>query len=66
MPRATLAFALPEEQMELMQAVHAGEMSATIHEIDQKLRSILKYGEPSEETARLAAEIRQMLVEHVD
>ena len=66
MPRATLTFELPDEQMELMQAVHAGEMSATIHELDQKLRSILKYGEPSEETAKLAGEIRQMLVELVD
>ena len=66
MPRATLTFDLPDEQMELMQAVHAGEMSATIHELDQKLRSILKYGEPSEETAKLAVEIRQMLVELVD
>ena len=66
MPRATLTFTLPEEQVEFMQAANAGEIAATIHEIDQRLRGILKYGEPSEETARLAEEIRQMLVEHID
>lgn len=66
MPRAKLTFALPEEQSEFMQAANAGAMALTIHEIDQRLRGILKYGEPSEETARLAEEIRQMLVEHID
>lgn len=66
MPRATLTFALPEEQSEFMQAAGAGELARALSEIDQRLRGILKYGEPSEETAKLAAEIRQMLVEHID
>jgi hypothetical protein len=36
-------------------------MVATIWEIDQRLRSLVKHGEPSEETARLAEEIREMI-----
>ena len=66
MPQATLTFTLPEEQVEFMQAANAGEIAAIIHEIDQRLRGILKYGEPSEETARLAEEIRQRLGEYFD
>ena len=63
MPRATLAFALPEEQSEFRQAAGAGELARALSEIDQRLRGILKYGEPSKETEALAIEIREMIRE---
>jgi hypothetical protein len=63
MPRATLTFKLPEEQFEFMQAAGAGELARALSEIDQRLRGILKYGEPSKETEALAIEIREMIRE---
>jgi hypothetical protein len=61
MPIATLRFDLPEEQGDYDAARLGRQMAATIWEIDQRCRSLLKHGDPSEETARLAEEIRQML-----
>jgi len=63
MPRATLTFKLPEEQFEFLQAANAGELARALSEIDQRLRGILKYGEPSKETEALAQEIREMIRE---
>lgn len=63
MPRATLTFKLPEEQFEFLQAASAGELARALSEIDQRLRGILKYGEPSKETEALAIEIREMIRE---
>lgn len=61
MPTATLRFRLPDEQNDFDAARLGRQMVATLWEIDQRCRSLLKHGEPSEETARLAEEIRQML-----
>ena len=61
MPTATLRYKLPDEQNDYDAARLGRQMVATIWEIDQRLRSLVKHGEPSEETARLAEEIRQML-----
>jgi hypothetical protein len=61
MPIATLRYTLPEEQGDYDAARLGRQMAATIWEIDQRCRSLLKHGQPSEETARLAEEIRQML-----
>jgi hypothetical protein len=61
MPIATLRFTLPEEQADFDAARLGQRMVATIWEIDQRCRSLLKHGEPSSETGRLAEEIRQML-----
>lgn len=61
MPTATLRFTLPEEEAEFRTAQQGREAKSTLWEIDQKCRSLLKYGEPSEETARLAEEIRAMI-----
>jgi hypothetical protein len=43
MPKATLTFNLPEENEEYMTAVHAGDYRSALWELDQHLRSIVKY-----------------------
>lgn len=63
MPRATLTFALPDEQSEFLQAANAHELARALSEIDQRLRGVIKYGEPSKETEALAQEIREMIRE---
>ena len=42
--RATLEFQLPDEREEHIRAVHAADAWATLDDIDQELRRILKYG----------------------
>ncbi len=42
--KATLEFQLPDEREEHIRAVHAGDAWATLDDIDQELRRILKYG----------------------
>ena len=61
MPTATLRFTLPDEQADFDAARLGRQMAATIWEIDQRCRSLLKHGDPSEETARLAEEIREII-----
>ena len=61
MPIATLRFRLPDEQAEYDAARQGGEARSLLWDIDQRCRAILKYSEPSEETARLAEEIREMI-----
>ena len=61
MPTATLRYRLPDEQADYDAARLGRKMVTTIWEIDQGLRSLLKHGEPSEETAKLAEEIREMI-----
>lgn len=59
--KATLTFTLPDEQGDFDAARQGSEARRVIWEIDQRCRSLLKHGEPSDETARLAEEIRQMI-----
>jgi len=61
MPTATLRFTLPEEQGYYDAARLGRTACACLYDIDQGLRSLLKHGEPSAETARLAEEIREMI-----
>jgi hypothetical protein len=61
MPTLTIRYRLPEEQNDYDAARLGRQMVATLWEIDQRCRSLLKHGDPSEETARLAEEIRQMI-----
>jgi hypothetical protein len=60
-PIATLRFRLPEEQGEFDAARLGQAALSALWEIDQRLRSLIKHGEPSDETRRLAEEIRAML-----
>ena len=61
MPVVTIRYTLPDEQGDFDAARQGSEARRVIWEIDQRCRSLLKHGEPSDETARLAEEIRQMI-----
>lgn len=61
MPTATLRYKLPDEQADFDAARLGAAACACLCNIDQGLRSLLKHGEPSEQTARLAEEIREMI-----
>jgi hypothetical protein len=59
--KATLSFNLPDEQGEFDAARLGREALLTLWEIDQRCRSLLKHGEPSDGERRLAEEIRGMI-----
>ena len=59
--RATLTFTLPDESMDHRAALAGVDALVTLEKIDQRLRAILKYGEPSGETGQLATEIRGLI-----
>lgn len=61
MPIATLRYKLPEEQAEYDAARLGSEAMQVLWQIDQRLRSLLKHGEPTTEQAELAEEIRAMI-----
>ena len=61
MPSVTLRFTLPDEQAEFDAARIGRAACAALWDIDQRLRALLKHGSPSDETARLAEEIRTMI-----
>jgi hypothetical protein len=42
--KATLEFDLPEDASEHLRAVNAATAWVTLHEIDNRLRNIIKYG----------------------
>ena len=58
---ATLRFTLPDEQGEYDAARLGSKALTTLWEIDQGCRSLIKHGTPSDETRRLAEEIRAMI-----
>jgi len=57
----TFRFTLPEEQGDFDAARLGRRALLTLWEIDQRCRSLLKHGEPTEAEARLAEEIRAMI-----
>lgn len=59
--KATLKFTLPDDQGEFDAARLGRQALSTLWEIDQRLRSLVKYGEPTPEARQLAEEIRQMI-----
>jgi hypothetical protein len=59
--RATLSFALPDEQGEFDAARLGRQALSCLWEIDQRCRSLLKHGEPTPGEERLAEEIRGMI-----
>ena len=61
--RITLTFTLPEEEPEFTAAVEGVRLRSLVWEIDQRCRSTLKHGEPSEETRAILQGIRQMIRE---
>ncbi len=61
MPIVTVRYSLPDEQADYEAARLGSKMASVLWDIDQRLRALLKHGEPSESEARLAEEIRQMI-----
>lgn len=59
--RATLTFTLPDESMDHRAALAGVDALVTLEKIDQRLRGLLKHGQPSSETGQLATEIRGMI-----
>jgi len=58
---ATLQYNLPDEQGDFDAAVAGRKALSALWEIDQRLRSLLKHGEPSEAESALAEQIREMI-----
>lgn len=61
MPTVTIRYSLPDEQGEYDSARLGGEAMQVLWQIDQRCRSLCKYGEPSSETRQLAEEIRGLI-----
>ena len=61
MPTVTIRYRLPDEQHEYDCARVGQAACGTLWDIDQRCRALLKHGDPSEETARLAEELRQII-----
>lgn len=61
MPTVTIRYTLPAEQADYDAARLGGEAMQVLWQIDQRLRSLLKHGQPFGETAELAEEIRGMI-----
>ena len=61
MPTVTVTYTLPDEQHEYDAARLGRAACGTLWVIDQALRSLIKHGEPSEETQRWAEEVREMI-----
>ena len=61
MPTATLTFTLPDEQADFDAALAGRKALVALHEIDQRMRSLLKHGEPSMAEAELAKDVRAMI-----
>ena len=59
--KATLSFSLPDEQAAYDAARLGREALATLWDIDQHCRSLIKYGEPTSEDQVLAEAIRAMI-----
>jgi hypothetical protein len=60
-PVATLRYRLPDEQGDFDAARLGHRALMTLGDIDQRCRSLLKHGSPTDEEARLAEEIRGMI-----
>jgi len=61
MPTITVRYRLPEEQGDYEAARLGRQAISALWEIDQHCRSLIKHGEPSEETRELAEEIRRLI-----
>lgn len=65
MPKAILEFELPEDQGDFDAAIYGREAISVLWDIDQRLRGLLKHGEPTKEQAEMAKEIRELIPFHL-
>lgn len=66
MAKGILQFKLPEEQSEYLNAVYGSRYHGTISTVDERLRTILKHTDCSDEVRKLANEIRDILKEDLE
>lgn len=59
--KATLTYRLPDDQGEFDAALAGRKAISVLWEIDQRLRRLLKHGDPTHEVGYLAEEIRGMI-----
>jgi hypothetical protein len=59
--KATLEFALPDDQGDFDRARLGPLAISTLWDLDQHLRSLLKHGSPTDEVRALAEAIRNMI-----
>ena len=63
MAKATITFTLPEEQTDFHDAVHASDYKMILWDLDQKLRSEIKYNEKLDHKTELAYQnVRDMIL----
>ena len=64
MPRVTLTFTLPEEQVELDTALNASAIASLMERIDREARAIQKYAEsPSKDLLAFVDLVRKSISE---
>ena len=61
--KAILEFNLPEDELDLSNAINGNKFKLILWDMDQHLRSIAKYSE-NEEELRVAEELRDKLQEY--
>lgn len=61
--KATLEFNLPEERVEHLQAVHAGEMASAISEVMNHIRGWTKHGHQFSDPEEVMSAVDMMLAE---
>jgi hypothetical protein len=61
MPKATLTYDLPEEQTDFDMASHAADMWIILSDLDNELRSHLKYNSHPEWDEKTVDEIRKIV-----
>ena len=61
MPIATLRYTLPQEQAEFDAARLGAGARATLIDIDQRLRNLLKHCDPTPEVREVAEQLRDMI-----
>ena len=61
--KAILEFNLPEDELNLSNAINGNKFKLILWDMDQHLRNIVKYGE-NEEAVRVAEELRNKLREY--
>lgn len=59
--KASLHFTLPDDQGELDAALLGRKALSALWEIDQRMRSLLKHGNPSMAESELAKEVRALI-----
>ena len=63
--KATLTFNLPDDHVEHMYAVHASDFHSVLYDLDQEMRTILKYEDHPEGVYVVVERLREMLREGV-